>query len=261
MHLTFDAELYGPLRNNETFLEEQGLAWKWVLDVLEERLVRVTHFVTGQFAETYPELFERMTEQGHEIASHTMTHRPYSTIGEAVFSREVSESRLFLEKLSGHTVLGFRAPYGQVPDNLAEILHKNGYIYDSSIAATHIPGRFEGFFTPKRIYNPAFDDIRRPQSGTQVWEIPISVSPILPLPYGGTFLPCLSPFVIRLPGIRRNPHVMFLHPYDFVDLRPYAESRIWHKIRFTENNRRLLEYFSKEMAGKDTRLIQLITEA
>ena len=44
---------------------------KQLLDGLLERKVKATFFVTGEQAENYPELIERMDEEGHLIGNHT----------------------------------------------------------------------------------------------------------------------------------------------------------------------------------------------
>ena len=47
---------------------------KQLLDGLLERKVKATFFVTGEQAENYPELIERMDEEGHLIGNHTYSH-------------------------------------------------------------------------------------------------------------------------------------------------------------------------------------------
>lgn len=256
--LTFDVEIYGPLRSHTRFLSIQSEAWAEVLDVLERAEVRTTFFLTVEFARVFPDLATRMFESNHEVASHSVTHRPYRLLGLSNFENEVFESKKLLERMGAESVIGFRAPYGQVPRSLADVLVRNGYKYDSSIAATHIPGHFESLLSPKHPYIASQTDIRKPSNGGSIMELPISVTPVMPLPYGGIFLSFLSPLLSALPGSRRSPHIMFLHPYDFVDLRPFRESYPWDKVKPTENNWRLLRLFATEMRGGDARLRTLL---
>ncbi len=258
MHLTFDAELYTPLRHDDRFNREQEKTWAKVLDLLDTHGVTITNFVTWEFAQTFPDLLKRMVEAGHEIASHSLDHQYYHVLGQQRFEDQVRESKRRLERTTGKPVIGFRAPYGQVPSDLARTLVRHGYSYDSSLAATYIPQRFSGLFTPRRIYRPSVDNIRREEERALLWEIPVSVSPWLPVPFGGFFLSILSPFVRVLPGIRGEPNVMFFHPYDFVDLSRFPGSYPWDRHKFTRSNWRLLEYFAKRMAGNDTSLRQVL---
>ena len=45
-----------------------------LLDGLKERNVCATFFVTGEHAELYPDIIERMKEEGHLIGNHTYSH-------------------------------------------------------------------------------------------------------------------------------------------------------------------------------------------
>jgi len=258
VHFTFDVELYAPLRQDRKFLHAQGRTWEKILDALERHHIRVTLFTTGEFVTIYPALFQRMVAAGHEIASHTMTHRPYFSIGDEEFEQEIATSRTFLEQSAGRRVRGFRAPLGQIPPNVSGLLHRHGYTYDSSIAATHIPGHFQGLFTPRRMYRPALDNVRREDGRSPFWEIPIAVTQGLPIPYGGFFLSGVGPLVWKLPRLRRQPHVMFLHPHDFMDMRVFSGCYPWDRFKLTRNNWRLLDYFCRHRQGCDTTLESLM---
>ncbi len=257
MYLTLDLELYTPLREQTAFLRIQERACTQILDMLEAAGIRVTLFVTGEFATTYPALFARAAAR-HEIASHTMSHRSRSRLSESEFEQEIAESRAFLQKLSGQEIRGFRAPLGQICKNLGALLHAHGYSYDSSIAATHIPGHFRGLFTPKRAYRPSLANIRREDPLSPLWELPVAVTPVVPIPYGGFFLSWVSALARHFPRVRRTPHVMFVHPYDFVDLRGYKESYPWDRFKRTASNWRMLRHYCREMKDRDTALESLL---
>ena len=260
MHLTLDLELYTPLRQRPEFLRLQGHACAQVLDTLDAAGIRVTLFVTGEFVTTYPALFERAAAR-HEIASHTMSHRPRARLDESEFQAEIADSRAFLRRLTGQEIRGFRAPLGQICRNLGALLHAHGYAYDSSVAATHIPGHFRGLFTPKRAYRPSLTNIRREDPRSPLWEFPVAVTPFVPIPCGGFFLSWVSAVARRFPRLRRDPHVMFLHPYDFVDLRGYRESYPWDRFKRTASNWRLLRHYCREMKDRDTTLESLLPAA
>ena len=258
LYFTFDVEVYAPLRHDRAFLQAQGAAWQSVLHHLNTAQVKTTFFVTGEFVQTYPILFDEMVNSGHEIASHTMTHRPYFSIGDSEFEDEIARSKEFLEERSQKPVLGFRAPLGQIPAQLAGLLHKHGYAYDSSIAATHIPGHFQALGTPKRPYHAALDNVRREDGNSPFCELPIAVTPGVPLPYGGFFLSFVAPLAWRCPQTLREPHVMFSHPHDFVDMRKQAGCYPWDRGKRTRNNWRILAHFCRLRNGCDARLQNLL---
>jgi peptidoglycan/xylan/chitin deacetylase (PgdA/CDA1 family) len=64
--LTFDAHV-----------EAQGA--EELLALLRERHVRATIFVTGRFAQTFPEILRKAADDGHEIGNHTFNHPHLTT--------------------------------------------------------------------------------------------------------------------------------------------------------------------------------------
>jgi hypothetical protein len=254
LFFTFDVEVYAPLRHDRTFLKGQGETWQSILSRLDKAKIKTTFFVTGEFAQIYPALFDEMVHSGHEIASHTMTHRPYFSIGDKEFELEIARSKTFLEDHAQKQVIGFRAPLGQIPSHLVSLLHKHGYAYDSSIAATHIPGHFQALGTPRRLYHPAFDEVREEDECSSFWEIPIAITPMVPLPYGGFFLSFVASVAWRFPQTKQRPHVMFSHPHDFMDMRKYRGCYAWDRFKITRNNWRMLAHFCRERHGQDARL-------
>ena len=258
-HLTFDLELYEPLRARPDYLRAQGDTCERVLDLLERAALRVTLFVTGEFVTTYPETFARAA-RAHEIASHTMTHRGSAALTPREWEWEIAESRRVLEDAGGTAVHGFRAPMGQLHDRaLGALLHRHGYRYDSSVAATHLPGRFQGPRAARRPYAASLTDIWREAPGSPLWEIPVSVSAGVPLPCGGFFLSWLPDRAWRGPRPDDAPQVLYLHMSDLIDLRPYAGSYGWDRIKRTGNSWRAIEFVSRAMRGRDTALQHLLS--
>jgi peptidoglycan/xylan/chitin deacetylase (PgdA/CDA1 family) len=83
-----------------------------LLEGLKERDVKATFFVTGANAELYPELIERMQEDGHIIGNHTYHHVSLSAIGEELFIQELKETNRVLEGILGAEVEYVRPPFG-----------------------------------------------------------------------------------------------------------------------------------------------------
>lgn len=83
-----------------------------LLDGLKERDVRATFFVLGKHAEQYPELVERMNEEGHLIGNHTYSHMQLSQRNSEAFKEELIKTNELLEELTGQEVQYVRPPYG-----------------------------------------------------------------------------------------------------------------------------------------------------
>lgn len=161
-----------------------------LLDMLAEVGVPTTFFTTGEVARRYPASIERIVAAGHELACHGMTHTAFRSLSREAAQSEIVESAEILRRFS--SVTSFRAPYLQFPDEYVEILEANGFALDSSQAK----------------YKLAY---YRSRKRTKLRRVPASVtSSVLRLarPVRAAYLSALS-----------DPIVLFVHPWEFVDLR------------------------------------------
>jgi peptidoglycan/xylan/chitin deacetylase (PgdA/CDA1 family) len=161
-----------------------------LLDLLAHAKIPATFFTTGDVANRYPRAIERLVSEGHELASHGMTHTAFTSLPRDAAEREIMESAAILRRFA--PVTSFRAPYLRFPEEYVEILERAGFDLDSSQA----------------LYKLAYYRKRRP---TRLRRIPASV----------------TSSVLRLPALVRraylaavtSPVVLFVHPWEFVDLR------------------------------------------
>lgn len=183
-----------------------------LLALLAEHKVRATFFVLGRVAEALPELVPQIAAAGHEIASHGYSHRMVTELDPAGFRTEIRRTGIILEQQSGRKPVGFRAPQWSLSAETPwafEVLHDEGYRYDSSCNPLPFVGNSAGPRTPFKI------DVA---SGT-LWEIPPMVTPsfIGNLPTGGgwglRFFPRgLIGRTIRALNDVGQPAVIYLHP-------------------------------------------------
>lgn len=118
-------------------------ATEYLLEVLDTYDATATFFTLGLVAERTPGLVRRISEAGHEVASHGWSHRRVDTLSPAAFRSEVARSRELLEQISGTPVIGYRAPNFSIVAGCSwayPILLEEGYRYDSSA----FPGRASG---------------------------------------------------------------------------------------------------------------------
>lgn len=167
---------------------EQGLPA--LLDLLRQFDVPGTFFTTGEVAERFPRAVERVVEQGHELACHGMSHTAFTSLDRDAARDEITRSTAILREFA--SVTSFRAPYLQFPDAYLDLLEASGFELDSSQA----------------VYKAAY---YRPRARTRIRRVPASVtSSVLRLPSAvrRAYLAALS-----------SPVVLFVHPWEFVDLR------------------------------------------
>ncbi|MER7572352.1 polysaccharide deacetylase family protein [Streptomyces sp. NPDC126514] len=111
--LTFDA---GPSENSPR-----------LLDILEEEQVPATFFLLGKrHIEKYPQLVRRMAAEGHEVASHTWTHRILTDLEPDEIREELERPNEEIERLTGHRPTLMRPPQGRTDDTVHEICRELG---------------------------------------------------------------------------------------------------------------------------------------
>ena len=82
-----------------------------VLDVLTTQHVPATFFVLGQNAVRYPELLQRIYQEGHEIGSHSFSHPNLGAVGDPRVHLELNLTQRVLQSMCGRSTLLFRPPY------------------------------------------------------------------------------------------------------------------------------------------------------
>lgn len=167
------------------------------LDVFAATGTHATFFLIANEASRYPDVVQDIHRRGHEVASHSMTHRlPFAGLDDEALDVEVRQSKELLERLVGASVTGFRAPSWELSDRLWAAIGSAGYTYDAStypsillpllrrsIARRGANGRtrtesslWAGVFGPARPHVRALRD-------RSVAEIPVCTTPWTRLPY------------------------------------------------------------------------------
>ncbi|MBD3383988.1 polysaccharide deacetylase family protein [candidate division KSB1 bacterium] len=97
-----------------------------ILDHLLEKNISCTMFLTGRFIQRYPDLVERMIQDGHQVANHTWSHphlttfyenRKHTThpgISRQDLQKELNKTASRYYNQTGHKMSPFwRAPFGE----------------------------------------------------------------------------------------------------------------------------------------------------
>ncbi|MEV0319185.1 glycosyltransferase [Streptomyces sp. NPDC050659] len=87
-----------------------------VLDVLKKHHAHGVFFVTGTMASRYPDLVERMVDEGHEVGLHTFNHPDLSYQSTSRIDWELSQNQLALAGAAGIRTSLFRPPYSSFSD-------------------------------------------------------------------------------------------------------------------------------------------------
>ena len=183
-----------------------------LLSLFAEYKVRATFFVLGCVAEALLGLVSQIAAEGHEIASHGYSHKMIRALDRFSFREEVRRTGDILEGQSGQKTIGFRAPQWSLSAATPwafDILHEEGYRYDSSCSPLPFVGNPAGPREPYKV---------KVQQGV-LWEIPpmVTPSPFCNLPTGGgwglRFFPLgIISKSIRAMNMTGAPAVLFVHP-------------------------------------------------
>lgn len=189
---------------NQIAVSEKGT--EIILDLLQKHQIKATFFSTVVFAEKVPHLIKRISNEGHELASHTYYHSHFEVA-------HLKQSKDALEALSNLEVVGFRMPR-MYPVDEREI-EKAGYLYNSSINPTFLPGRYNHLDKPRTYFKLH-----------NVWQIPASVSPLIRFPlFWLSFhnLP-LSIYKLLAKWTYKNDGYLniYFHPWEFTPLNNKA---------------------------------------
>jgi hypothetical protein len=221
--------------------EDDGAAYRIAiprcLTLLEQAGARATFFLIVEEAARHREVVREIVERGHEVASHSMTHRlPFANLNETRMAIEIGESKTLLESTAGRKVVGFRAPSWDLSLDVLHALAGAGYDYDASTYPSLLlplvrmavarrsregrvrtaPGLWRGVFGPSRVH-------RIPIDGRCLMEVPICTAPWVRLPYYHTLrflMPSLAFGVIEALALRRRaPAAYQFHAVDFMGVK------------------------------------------
>lgn len=99
-----------------------------ILEILKERNIEITFFVSGKWAEKNPKLLRRMYIEGHEIGSHGYGHKLCSKIGPDQIREELTKTEQVMEPLLGGMELTlFAPPSGDYDQRTVDICREMGY--------------------------------------------------------------------------------------------------------------------------------------
>ncbi|WP_293787700.1 polysaccharide deacetylase family protein [uncultured Pedobacter sp.] len=176
-----------------------------ILDILDKYNVKATFFCTVTFAENIADLIKRITETGHELASHGYYHSDFKP-------EHLLQSKLKLEELSGKEIMGYRMAR-MMPVDEKEI-EKAGYVYNTSINPTYLPGRYNNFNISRTHFMK-----------DNVLQIPASVSPLIRFPLFWLSFHNLPLGIYKSLAswtYKKDQYLnIYFHPWEFTDLSDF----------------------------------------
>ncbi|QEK12225.1 polysaccharide deacetylase family protein [Crassaminicella thermophila] len=98
-----------------------------LLDILEEKGVKITFFVTGRWAYNNVELLKLIHSKGHEIGNHAYSHKMHSKISKRQNYIEIKKTEEVIDNILGVKPKYFAPPSGDYNDTTLEVAKELGY--------------------------------------------------------------------------------------------------------------------------------------
>jgi peptidoglycan/xylan/chitin deacetylase (PgdA/CDA1 family) len=199
------------------------------LAFFDRACIRATLFVIaeGLADPQQRELLQEAVRRGHEVASHSLSHRKLGGLQRDDKRREIFESRDRIAAALGVEPRGFRAPGFDIDRETFELLDEAGYLYDSSLFAT--PHRGSQMDGGAGTYPPI--------PGRRLLELPLPAYRPLPTPAHPSYSLVLGTWYFRagLWAARRTgaPLVLLFHLTDFAAPLPAMLRPSWRAAVFT----------------------------
>lgn len=98
-----------------------------ILDVLKENEIKTTFFIGGTWAKQFPDLLQKIYNDGHEIANHGFYHKDHKNISYEQNKKEIEETHNLIKQLLNLEMTLFAPPSGSYSNTTLEIAESLNY--------------------------------------------------------------------------------------------------------------------------------------
>ena len=98
-----------------------------VLEILREKNVKSTFFLSGPWAKRYPDLVKEIASAGHDVGSHGDAHVDLSNYSKEDIEKNISTAHEVLFSIAGRVSPYFRPPNGDYDNRVVSIAASLGY--------------------------------------------------------------------------------------------------------------------------------------
>lgn len=229
----------------------------YLLGLCDQFSIKATFFIVADLAHKHKDTIRKIYNRGHEIASHSLSHKLLYTLTNEQLKVELGDSKRILEDLIGEQVTGFRAPSWSVSKDISAVyydaLSSEGYQYSSSV----FPGKNFLYGIPDAPTQPH-------KTPNGIVEFPMPTFSFLGkrLGFTGGFYYRLFPFWFskRLIIYRLNKGeklFLYFHPWEFPLKKYDLEARLSDKLILSFHRNLLAKRFHKLMEGNKIQVYPL----
>jgi len=191
-----------------------------ILNLLRINETFATFFIVGELLEFKPDILDKILDEGHEIAFHTMYHTSLDTPG---FKEKFMDELKIFDSLTSGKSKGFRAPTFTLNSKsswVIDMLADRNYLYDSSV----VPAKTSMYGLPNAEIKPymiSSSTLERNSPDGKIIEFPLLVTRFLgkKIPAGGGFYLRTLPMKITEQAIKNYekkniPAVFYIHSWE-----------------------------------------------
>lgn len=201
-----------------------------LINLLDKHEIKATFFIVADVIERYPKIIEALKKRNHEIQCHSLHHvsaidsktkKEYQS--KELWEKELVEAKQIIEKTFNTSIYGYRAPGAYFANWMVDILERNGFKYDSSVAFNSLYNKTNVTLNniPTTPYFINANDLSNNSPNSSLMELPWSY-----LKVSRYNLPAAGAFFYRLLGnvyfdkvmnqcLKSGDTMFYMHPLDF----------------------------------------------
>ncbi|MBQ4429126.1 MAG: polysaccharide deacetylase family protein [Clostridia bacterium] len=124
--------VYSVSRDDKRIALTIDAAWEddktpFILETLDKYGIKATFFLCGFWVNDYPDMVKAISDAGHEIGNHSMTHPHMNKLSSTQIRDELSAFESLINGVIGRGTKLFRVPYGEYNDTVIKTLRESGY--------------------------------------------------------------------------------------------------------------------------------------
>ena len=237
-----------------------------ILELLSRHSTRATFFALGWLTEQHPSVIRAVSAAGHEIACLGYGHELVAAQTPRIFQQDIRRAKHILEDVTGHPVIGFRAPSLSITAHTPwalPIVAEEGFLYDSSVLP--ILHDLAGIPSANQWIH------RLSQEGSSLWEIPpstLNVGGFRIAIGGGGYLralsyPVLKSLLSRIENLH-EPIVVYIRSWELDAAQPRMQgtplSEFRHYVNLDKTAGRLHQLLADFQFGPVCEVVRPIRE-
>lgn len=125
----FENKIFG-INNPEMGAFALTEGYQPILNLLRNYQLHATFFVIGASVERYAKALQEIFSDGHEIGSHSFSHRSYRVLNRDQLLQELEDTNSIIEKYLGQRPYAHRSPYWHGHPDLISILKKLSFLWN-----------------------------------------------------------------------------------------------------------------------------------